>query len=305
MRRALALAASTLVALALLAALFSQVDGLFEKARSARPAWVAALLLAFSLNHGLRIVRWHALLRPARPLARTAAVCCVAFLAISVLPFRLGEVVRPTLHARDGVPLGQTLAAVVVERLLDLAALLVLLVAVTASADLVVDGVELAGLARRTATVGALGLAGALVAAVALGPRLAGVPVLGPVAVSASGAATDLLRDPRRATLGAALTAATWASTVVYTWCALHLLPGLPASLGAATVAWTGVIAAITALPTPGFFGSYEAGFAAGMALYGAPLDLAATAGLGMHVLYLAFVAIAGAPFAVGEASRA
>jgi uncharacterized protein (TIRG00374 family) len=78
-----------------------------------------ALLLAI---HLVRTVRWGLLLRPvtALPFARLNAVAAVGFMALVLLPFRLGELARPMLVA-DGKRLrtSAALSSVVVERAAD------------------------------------------------------------------------------------------------------------------------------------------------------------------------------------------
>ncbi len=78
-----------------------------------------AILIAI---HVARVVRWGILLEPiARvPFARLNASSAVGFMAVLILPFRLGEAVRPYLVA-DGRQLrvSTALASVVVERVVD------------------------------------------------------------------------------------------------------------------------------------------------------------------------------------------
>ena len=78
-----------------------------------------AILLAI---HLVRTVRWGLLLRPSAeiPLDRLNAVCAVGFMALVLLPFRLGEFARPILVA-DGRRLrtSAALSSVVVERAAD------------------------------------------------------------------------------------------------------------------------------------------------------------------------------------------
>lgn len=78
-----------------------------------------AILLAI---HLVRTVRWGLLLRPVTvvPFARLNAVAAVGFMALALLPFRLGELARPLLVA-DGRKLRSSaaLSSVVVERAAD------------------------------------------------------------------------------------------------------------------------------------------------------------------------------------------
>jgi hypothetical protein len=304
--RVFATAAVTGVAVVLLAGVLGRVEpGALARARAELAwGWVVALIGAFAVNHALRIVRWGVILAADTPWRRVVVVCLVSFLGIVTLPLRLGELLRPALHAADGVPVGRTVAALLVERILDLAMLLALLAwaaTVPPVPPLVVDGVDVGALGRRAAAVGIGVLGAGLVVAAILGGRIAGWRWVGPPAANLAAAARELAGSGRRALAAVGLTAAIWASTIVYTSAALRTLPSLPRSVEAAAFTWAGVMAAITALPTPGFFGSYEAGGAGALTLYGADRDLAVVMALGMHVLYTAFVAVLGIPYAVAE----
>jgi hypothetical protein len=297
----------SLVAAGLLGAIVARVEGSAarEAIAQARWWWAGPLLAAFALNHGLRIARWHLVLGADLPVRRTATIAVIGFAAILLLPLRLGEVVRPALHARDGVPLGRSLAALLVERLLDLVALLALLVWAATGPELPplrVDGVDVGDAARRAAAIGIGVLIAALTAGAALGQRLRGLWGVGPALASLATASRELAADPRRAATAAAMTAATWSSALLWTWCGLQLLPGLPRSLEGALVVLAGIMAATTALPTPGFVGSYEAGaVAAGLAL-GAEEAVLTVFAVGVHLAYVAFVAGVGAVPALAEA---
>ena len=91
-------------------------------------SWSLALSsLAMSLSlffciHWLRVIRWRQFLHaytptPMRVVNRVGAV---GFMAIFLLPFRLGEVVRPLLISREtDVPFGMAVATIAVERVVD------------------------------------------------------------------------------------------------------------------------------------------------------------------------------------------
>jgi uncharacterized membrane protein YbhN (UPF0104 family) len=93
--------------------------------------WTLPLYLCFLLAMTwFRSVRWRFLLRSITevPKARLFAVSCVGFAAILLMPFRLGEIVRPYMirtppSQRDGTKRGITLTAattsVIAERIID------------------------------------------------------------------------------------------------------------------------------------------------------------------------------------------
>jgi glycosyltransferase 2 family protein len=76
-----------------------------------------------------RALRWRVLLSNSLPLNRAFSIMNVAYLVNGVLPLRLGEVVRMYLASRVGgydVPLLKTAGTILVERLLDLLAVVVM-----------------------------------------------------------------------------------------------------------------------------------------------------------------------------------
>ena len=291
---------SILVAVLLLIVLMRGVDlpSLAQTAASLRPLPALLVLCAFVLNHALRIARWQALASqiPARINVR---VCLAAFLAILVLPLRLGEIVRPAGLLRAGFPLEETLPLLAAERLLDLLALALLISSLAALLDLpsvVVQGVDVMTVARGGALTGALAVFALLAALLLAGDLLSRLPVAGVRLAASSLALRSLAASPRRASLVLLLTALTWLSCVLYVWAALAALPLLPAQLPVAAATWSGILSASITLPTPGMFGSYEAGAACVLALYGVPIPIASTWALLLHVSYLLFVAASALP---------
>ena len=72
----------------------------------ARMRWwtIPAYVVLWSVVHWLRAARWYWLLEPIHrvPLKRVVNVAFIGFLAIVVLPFRTGEMVRPILVRKKG-----------------------------------------------------------------------------------------------------------------------------------------------------------------------------------------------------------
>lgn len=98
----------------------------FEQARYVYVIPTLALVVA-----GLvcRAVRWRVLLSDGLPLARAFNILNVAYFVNGVLPFRVGEVARAYLATRADppVPMFKSASTIIVERLLDLIAVLVIL----------------------------------------------------------------------------------------------------------------------------------------------------------------------------------
>jgi hypothetical protein len=85
--------------------------------------WVAAVLLASFAAVYIRAQRWRVLLRPLGkvPLYPALSATAIGFGASAVLPFRVGEILRPALLGRRvGVGMSAALSSVVLERLFDM-----------------------------------------------------------------------------------------------------------------------------------------------------------------------------------------
>jgi glycosyltransferase 2 family protein len=101
-------------------------------ARAADHRYLVGYLLILALIHYVRTARWGLLLEPVArvPFAKLNSVCAVGFMALFLLPLRLGEFARPYLVAdRPRLRVSAALSSVVVERVVDgvfAAALLVL-----------------------------------------------------------------------------------------------------------------------------------------------------------------------------------
>jgi uncharacterized protein (TIRG00374 family) len=81
---------------------------------------VAAVLV---LTQIIRSVRWGVILSPIKPINQRILfpITAVGFLAIIVVPMRLGEIVRPYLiSAKQSVPVVSGIATILIERAMDL-----------------------------------------------------------------------------------------------------------------------------------------------------------------------------------------
>jgi uncharacterized protein (TIRG00374 family) len=122
----------SLLAIALLA-WFLRGANLADVWRHVRTAHVSLLILALGFvasTFWIRAFRWQQLLGPIGP-TRFRTVFrsgVIGFAALSILPARVGDLLRPYLVARqDGLPFPSTFATIVMERVLDLIAVLALM----------------------------------------------------------------------------------------------------------------------------------------------------------------------------------
>lgn len=101
---------------------------------AARPHWAALLVFFGVVVLWARVLRWRVLLRPLGdvPFAPAWSATVIGFGAGAVLPFRLGELVRPALLARKtGLKMAATISSIVLERLFDMLIVLVCLLVVS------------------------------------------------------------------------------------------------------------------------------------------------------------------------------
>ena len=90
------------------------------------PELLGALLVSYTAAFALRAVAWRQLMTsPAGPFGLFTCIQA-ALLANHVLPFKLGEAVRPLLASRRGVPLSEAAATTAVARLLDFTCLILI-----------------------------------------------------------------------------------------------------------------------------------------------------------------------------------
>ncbi len=284
--------------------------------------WWALLPMAalYFSAHVVRCYRLQLLMGTSLGLWSMLAVNSVGFLAINVVPLRLGELVRPYLFMeKHGVAFGTSMAAIFVERLLDMVSLLVMLLLVgvvvdippggvmVAGVDLVAAGQTMAGVTSAAGLVfiGAVVVVGEPV--IALVERLIGL-ASAPLGLRVGSflrhfgrGLVGLGRTPGKALLVVLMSATVWGLTVAGLWMVLLGLPGLDLGLGQAMVIWSLTLAAFTAVPTPGFLGSHEAGCSAGLRLLGINSSLAATVAVLIHAGQLGFTIALGLFFSAVE----
>ena len=98
--------------------------GLGVTALAGQPWLVAALAAGYTLAFLLRAMAWRALLTHRVGIFRLFTALQAALLANHLLPFKLGEGVRPLILGRENVPLSEAVATTAVARVADFASLL-------------------------------------------------------------------------------------------------------------------------------------------------------------------------------------
>jgi len=262
--------------------------------------WVGLAAAFLATDLVLRALRWQRLLRPIATVRYTSMLgyLLVGYLANNILPARLGELVRSHyLGDREGISRASALGTVVVERVVDLVAVVAI-----ASAALLVLSVR--GVVASAVLVGA-GVAGLLLVVLALGivaHRLPGAdrvriaverwPQVRELAGKLQG---GLAVAGRPRTLAEALVASAAAWTVaILAWAAVGQSIGVELSMGQAALIASGVALASAVPAGPSNLGTFE--FAAveiGKAI-GIPAASAFALALIIHATILVVTSIGG-----------
>lgn len=271
---------------------------------------VAVVMLLYFAAHFLRVLRLRVLLGQPVGRLRLLSILSVGYLAIQVVPFRMGEFVRPyLLMEREKIPFGTALAAILLERLADMLLLLCMFLWVAwgialPGGKLELNGVDLLVAGQRL--IGGLTLTGLLGVGVL---SVVGEPLLRytdrlPVAalIRRFYEGIQLMRQqPWRMVQVLALSGVIWALTILGVWVMLRSFPGMPESLESAFVVWTITLTGMTVVPTPGFFGGFEAACTAALMIYGTPLDAGRTFALVLHLSQFLFTIGLGGGFLLWE----
>jgi uncharacterized protein (TIRG00374 family) len=263
--------------------------------------WVAFAAILLSLDLGFRALRWQRLLRPIAAVSYLPMLgyLLIGYLANNVLPARLGELVRVHyLGDREGISRASALGTVVVERVVDL-------VAVVAIASVALVVLSVRGVVANAVLVGA-GVAGLFLVVLALGivaHRLPGAdraravieryPRVGNLARSLQGGLAVAGR-PRTLVEAMLASAAAWSMSIL-AFAAIGQALGLQLSMGQAALIASGVALASAVPAGPSNLGTFElAAQEIGKAV-GIEASSALALGVLVHVSILAVTSIGGA----------
>jgi glycosyltransferase 2 family protein len=286
-----------------------EFDRVWAAIRAAHPLLVGAAVLVTLQTYLLRAWRWQALLRPiGRARFRTAfRTTVIGFTATFLLPGRVGEVLRPYLLARtDGFNAAAAFATVIVERVLDLACVLLFFAwfLLTAGVDVGRD-VELAGAASAVAAVAALGL---LVLGAGHPERLG--RWAGRLARVLPGRAADgatrlvrtfveglaVMRRPGPLVAAFGLSLLIWLSITLGIWLTSRAFDLTFPFVGTFLVVLFLVVG--VALPTPGGVGGFHAMYREAVTrFFAAPVDTAAACAVVLHAVSFVPISILGLIF--------
>jgi uncharacterized protein (TIRG00374 family) len=302
-----------LVTVALLAWVLRDVSAsaVLAELRDADVLLLAAMVVVATVPFLLRAFRWHVLLLPGFPgstLSSRFAAVCIGFMANNVLPARLGEFARAYSFSRiEPIPISQSLASLVVERVFDAVILGAFLVFTVSYGDFTAGNTALLRGAGVTAGV-LFGLALLVLWAMARWPRrtlnlveqLAGrflSPALTERAIDILSSfirGLGALHNPWVFTRALLWSAAVWLCIAASVWIGL-LAFGIrePGFIGAMFV--QAVIGFAVAIPSsPGFFGPFEAAAMVALGAYGVDSVRIVSFATGYHILTFIPVTVLG-----------
>jgi uncharacterized protein (TIRG00374 family) len=268
--------------------------------RSADPRWIAGGVVLVSLDLAFRGLRWQRLVHPIKAVRylHMLGYLLIGYLMNNVLPARLGELVRSHyLGDREGISRASALGTVVVERIVDLVAVVAI-----ASASLVVLSVR--GYLASAVLVGA-GITGLFIVALAIGiaaHRLPGADRLRAIADRwpRARALARSLQDglavagrPRTLVEALVCSAGAWTAAIL-ALAAFGQSIGIQLSLGQAALMTSG-IALTSAIPAgPANLGTFEFAAVAIGAAIGIPREEAFALALIDHVAILVVTSVGG-----------
>jgi len=304
LRMAVGLAVTVLFTLAVL----GQIDGpaLLAALAEARPGWLVAGLGLLVLAYGCKVLRWRGLLlrlAPSVPAGLAARSFMTGIALNNLLPLRAGDVARILVFRRAlGVPATGLLAAVAVERLLDLCSLLLVaaLVAALVPADLlpreITGGIGVLSLLAAIGVVGVLALPGP---AVRLCGWLAGrVPRL----AGLLGQAGDLARSVAALVHGRHLAGLLGLTLLAWLlegalFLAVALSVGAAGGVAGAYLAFAAGTLATLVPSAPGYVGTFHYFAMQGVAVFGTPQETAAAFAILVHLILWLSTTLVGVAF--------
>jgi len=284
-------------------------DQVVSAIRDANPGWIAIGLTGYLAFIVVRGWRWHIILQasaPAATLADATAVTAIGFGLNSVSPFKLGELLRiAAIAPRARIGVGEATATVVLERVLDVLALLVIAIAAAAFAG---AGANSFGLWSGVVVIALVSLSIGVVAYLMVSyptatllliarfatrlPERVGTLVDRFAASVLKGLAS--LRSPGRLAAAGVLSLLTWVCIEVGLMaCIRALTPQL--SFPTLALACTIFIISQAVNITPGSVGTYEGFFLLVLSTFGAkPAALVTAAAVLNHVGNTAVILLAG-----------
>jgi uncharacterized protein (TIRG00374 family) len=279
---------------------FKDVNGAAIRESFGRATWwpVLPFLVFFALHYFFRSLRWRCLLPEAqqdRPsLRKLFDSMMLGNLATFLLPFRLGEFIRPLVLARwSEYSFASSFISVVIERFFDLSAVLLSFVVIVQVLPNVPETLHLAAYSLGAVSLGLL----VFLIGGCLFPELISKLVsicVRPLPIKMGNwisqfageliRGATVIRTPSRLLSILFLTTAVWLAAYLQFYCLLFMFPFEPSFL--LSVALGVFVALAIALPSaPGFLGVFQAGCIAAFNLFAYPTSDAQVFSIIVHAL--------------------
>lgn len=298
----------------------AEFDRVWSAVASARADYLLLSAGLTVVTYLIRAERWQYLLGPLGPtrFGTVLRATVIGFAASAVLPARAGEVIRPYFLARrEGLSATATFATIIVERVLDLVAVLLLLATfliwfdpgLEARDSAVFSAIRYGGLVMAPVAVAALAImffmAGHperlhawLLRAEAVLPAAAARLIAKAARMFAEGFA--VVRRPERLVAAIAWSIVLWVSIAAGIWAvAAAFRIAMPFTGGLLMLA---PLVVGVAVPTPGGVGGFHEAFRLGAtAFFGADNNTAVGAAIVLHAISVGPVTLAGLLFTVQD----
>lgn len=280
--------------------------------RSARVIYLVPIFMAAVVSLYFRALRWGVLLAPLAEVDRRSLFSATAmgFAANMLLPLRAGEVLRPFLLARkENLPLAPTMATVAVERLFDMATLLLFFGVATLTLPLPPEWKRYGWLFLGTFVAFLVLLVvlqqfptrtlAALAALLRPVPERLSEPALRAVRQFADGLGS--LRSASSVALAVLYSLAVWLTlALTFGWGLSALDLPVPWIRGALSL--TAIVAIAVAIPGgPGFIGMFQVGCEIGLGVYGIGKSVSFSYSVLVHVMQFASTVVLGLYFFLSE----
>ena len=253
--------------------------------------WAACAALVNLLNTGIEAVRWRAIVAPIKKrasVANTFAALLVGVVGNSLLPLKLGDAARVyELARREQLPVASVVSTVILDRIVDVGALLTVIVLTSAPLGLpvAVNNTARWGLAA-VATVAAVALLLAWIRRRRAAP--AGVSRREGLTAQLDRFAEGFAALRRAGLLlpVGALAVCSWVARGAIVWLTLRAF-GLMLPAQAAVVVLIVINVGIAAVAAPANLGAFELSAMAGLGLLGVRSELALSYGVTLHAVEL------------------
>jgi hypothetical protein len=283
--------------------------------RTARTDLLVLSVVFVIVTYWARAVRWQYLLAPIgnASFRNVFRATVIGFAALSLLPARVGDVLRPYLLARqEGLPMSAAFATVIMERVLDLTAVLVLLAiyvwGFSGAGSLpaaFLRPVEVSAIFAAAVAAGLLVLMWILAthperigAFVGMAARVLPWSVSHRIeeVVSVFSGGFAAAREPRALVMAIAWSFAVWLAIAAEAW-AVTIAFGIAMPFEG-TFLLQGLLVIGVAVPTPGGVGSYHAAYRWGVTnFFGAQNDQAIAGAIVTHAISFVPVVLLGLVF--------